>query len=256
MAGAAGGGVTSVLYSGPADMTLMIKANVSARLITINIDGNLVKTTGSQFKDDASINKDSLASAVLLSNQTELGSFVSDLAKLLDTNQFNYIPAVARGLELSPYWTTTDDRIIECPVSSIVHDETSPYQRIQILDTIDFGRMLLLDSQVQLSESDDIYTRSLMSDVSYTGTDVLILGGGDGALLAQLLTHDPHMVTMVELDGDVMRVVRDHMPSVARGVLNCQDGENHNIITGSYCNLLPEPEIAGFCCLSYSCTIV
>ena len=65
--------------------------------------------------------------------------------------------------------------------------------------------MLLLDNQVQLSESDCIYTTSLMSDEDYSGADILILGnnykknnffsekfllsgGGDGALLAQLLT--------------------------------------------------------------------
>ena len=40
------------------------------------------------------------------------------------------------------------------------------------------------------------------------------------------------MVTMVELDGDVMKVVRDHMPSVTGGVLNNHNGENYQIITG------------------------
>ena len=142
----------------------------------------------------------------------------------------------------------TDDRIIECPIQSIVHDETSPYQRIQILDTIDFGRwvvlniiidiiwcfsrVLLLDGQTQLAESDDIYTKSLMSDVDYTGADILILGGGDGALLAQLLTKNPRMVTMVELDGAVMRVVREFMHSVTGGVLDKHEGERYKIITG------------------------
>ena len=37
-------------------------------------------------------------------------------------------------------------------------------------------RMLLLDNQVQLSESDGIYTSSLMSDEDYSGADILILG--------------------------------------------------------------------------------
>ena len=66
----------------------------------------------------------------------------------------------------------------------------------------------------------------------YTGTDVLILGGGDGALLAHLLPHQPGHVTMVELDGAVMRAVRDHMPGVTRGVLDCHTAANYNIITG------------------------
>ena len=92
--------------------------------------------------------------------------------------------------------------------------------------------MLLLDGQTQLAESDDIYTQSLMSDVDYTGADILILGGGDGALLAQLLTKNPRMVTMVELDGAVMRVVREFMHSVTGGVLDKHEGERYKIITG------------------------
>ena len=92
--------------------------------------------------------------------------------------------------------------------------------------------MLLLDGQTQLAESDDIYTQSLMSDVDYTEAHILILGGGDGALLAQLLTNNPRMVTMVELDGAVMRVVKEFMRSVTGGVLDKHEGERYKIITG------------------------
>ena len=135
---------------------------------------------------------------------------------------------------------------MEAGITSIVHEEVSPYQKIQILDTIDFGRfvlynvrteknktflhttalnikamqnvaqksfiipiktnfsvycrVLLLDGAVQLSEADDVYTSSLLADSQYQHADVLILGGGDGALLANLLHHhQPRQVTMVEL---------------------------------------------------------
>ena len=37
---------------------------------------------------------------------------------------------------------------------------------------------------------------------------------------------------MVELDGAVMRAVREHMPGVTRGVLDCHTAANYNIITG------------------------
>ena len=40
-------------------------------------------------------------------------------------------------------------------------------------------------------------------------------------------------VTMVELDGRVMEVVREWMPGVAGGALDCHVGERHNIVTGS-----------------------
>ena len=93
--------------------------------------------------------------------------------------------------------------------------------------------MLLLDGQVQLSEVDDVYTTSLLADSHYQHADILILGGGDGALLAHLVHHhQPRQVTMVELDGAVMRVVRDHMHSVTKGVLDTFTTETYNVITG------------------------
>ena len=126
-----------------------------------------------------------------------------------------------------------DDRIVECGIKSVVHEEISPYQKIQILDTVDFGRLLLLDGQVQLSEADDVYSTELMAGGDYKGAEILILGGGDGALLARLLPQKPKHVTMVELDGAVMRVVREHMKSVTRGVLDKHTADNYNIITGN-----------------------
>ena len=91
----------------------------------------------------------------------------------------------------------------------------------------------MLDGAVQLSEVDEVYSRSLLADSVYHQADVLILGGGDGALLAELLHHhQPRQVTMVELDGAVMRAVRDHMHSVTGGVLDCHTTERYNIITG------------------------
>ena len=52
-----------------------------------------------------------------------------------------------------------------------------------------------------LGESDIIYTRTLLCDgrESYKDKDILILGGGDGGLLYELLKENPKMVTMAEI---------------------------------------------------------
>ena len=92
----------------------------------------------------------------------------------------------------------------------------------------------MLDGQVNLSEADLIYTLTLLHDEEYGGAEVLILGGGDGALLSQLLctTPSPAHVTMVELDQAVMTAVARHMPAVAGGVLDSMGGYHHDIIVG------------------------
>ena len=99
---------------------------------------------------------------------------------------------------------------------------------------LEFFRTLVLDGQVNLSEADLIYTLTLLNDEEYGGADVLILGGGDGALLSQLLTltPKPNHVTMVELDQAVMEAVARHMPSVAGGVLDNMSGSGYDTIVG------------------------
>ena len=50
-----------------------------------------------------------------------------------------------------------------------------------------------------MSEKDFIYTETLMGGESYEGKTALILGGGDGGLLCELLKQNPKFVTMVEV---------------------------------------------------------
>ena len=73
-----------------------------------------------------------------------------------------------------------------------------------------------------------------MAGENYADKEVLILGGGDGALLAELLAERPAPahVTMVELDAAVMRAVRDHAPGLARGALDAEAGPRHLTVTG------------------------
>lgn len=52
-----------------------------------------------------------------------------------------------------------------------------------------------------LAESDIDYTKALLGNgrESYKDKDVLILGGGDGGVLNELLKESPKFVTMVEI---------------------------------------------------------
>ena len=148
----AGKEVDTVMYSGQGDLMIMIRIDKREKLLTINIDGPCLAPTGSQFKDKKIKNSFSL-----FHHPNDLVQFEGLLSSELGVDSSSQLPVVARGLELSPYWTTTgmdsvkhsesvrvtlvtDDRIVECPIKSVVHQEMSEYQKIQILDTIDFGR--------------------------------------------------------------------------------------------------------------------
>lgn len=53
---------------------------------------------------------------------------------------------------------------MEYKYSEVLFSSNSPYQQIQIVDTLDFGRFLILDEMANLAESDTVnYTHSLMN---------------------------------------------------------------------------------------------
>ena len=76
----------------------------------------------------------------------------------------NFIPAITRGTNFSSYFTTSDDRLIQYGIEEVVFDQKSDFQTVQIVKTIDHGKILILDGAVNLAENDTkAYTHSLMN---------------------------------------------------------------------------------------------
>lgn len=106
----------------------------------------------------------------------------------------------------------------------VVHRETE-FQTIDIYDTDVFGRVLLLDGHVQLTEFDEAaYHESLvhMPLLSMVRPEAaLIVGGGDGGALRELVKHESlERIDLVEIDGGVVEVCREHLPAVSAGAFD------------------------------------
>ena len=101
------------------------------------------------------------------SSNAELQSFHDELRSISQIDQSpNFIPTLIRGTStnLSPYLTTSDDRVVEYGIKEMLFDHKSTYQRVQIVKTIDHGNVLVLDGAVNLAENDTVpYTHSLMN---------------------------------------------------------------------------------------------
>ena len=83
---------------------------------------------------------------------------------LLTEQSPNFIPAITRGTNFSSYFTTSDDRLIQYGIEEVVFDQKSDFQTVQIVKTIDHGKILILDGAVNLAENDTkAYTHSLMN---------------------------------------------------------------------------------------------
>ncbi|GAC1308228.1 MAG: polyamine aminopropyltransferase [Vulcanimicrobiaceae bacterium] len=98
----------------------------------------------------------------------------------------------------------------------------SDFQEIAVIRTAQFGKMLVLDGDTQSSQADEkIYHESLVHP-ALAGTrdrrEVLILGGGEGATLREVLRHpDVARCTMVDIDGDVIALSKRYLPEWADG---------------------------------------
>lgn len=103
-------------------------------------------------------------------------------------------------------------------VDTILYDGRSAFQHIQVATSPTFGRMLILDNAVQTTEADEfIYHEMLVHPVLVSHPRprrVMIIGGGDGGTLEEVLKHQVEHVTMVEIDREVVEVSRAFLPSI------------------------------------------
>ncbi|XP_017777672.1 PREDICTED: spermine synthase isoform X2 [Nicrophorus vespilloides] len=143
-------------------------------------------------------------------------------------------PPLKRGSTLDVYLTSSDERLLEYDIDQVVFEERTQYQKVQIVHSRSLGNMLVLDDLQNISEADLIYTETLMcrGKEDYKDKDIVILGGGDGALLYELLKEKPKNVIMLEIDDIVMKACAKHMRSICGDVLDSRSGPNYQIIVG------------------------
>ncbi|WP_188912618.1 spermidine synthase [Aureimonas endophytica] len=106
----------------------------------------------------------------------------------------------------------------------VVTQQTA-YQKVEIVDVADYGRMLFLDGALQSTEDDEyIYHEALMQPALVALSAprrVLIIGGGEGASAREALRHPSvERVVMVDLDPEVVALCRRHLPTWHQGAFD------------------------------------
>src|SRR5690606_13152701 len=101
-----------------------------------------------------------------------------------------------------------------------VHRERSKFQEIAVVDTVEFGRMLLLDGIIQTSLRDEFVYHEMLAHVPLflhpRPERVLVIGGGDGGTVREVLKHpEVRRVHLVEIDERVIAVSRQYLPELA-----------------------------------------
>jgi spermidine synthase len=121
---------------------------------------------------------------------------------------------------------TTEFREFHTPTSGIffrakrrILSEKTPFQRMEVYETASHGRVLLLDGLVQTTEEDEFFYHEMLVHPAMMShprpRDVLIIGGGDGGALREVLRHRVKSAVLVEIDARVIAVCRKHFPGLA-----------------------------------------
>ena len=101
----------------------------------------------------------------------------------------------------------------------------SRYQQVELFESRQLGRTLMLDGHFMTSEADEFfYHEALVHPAAVTHPEpqkVLILGGGDGGAAEEVLKHPSVQdITLVDIDEEVVSVAKEHLASIHRGALH------------------------------------
>ncbi|HEY2862602.1 MAG TPA: polyamine aminopropyltransferase [Casimicrobiaceae bacterium] len=101
----------------------------------------------------------------------------------------------------------------------------SPFQAVEVHDTLSFGTLFRLDGHFMTSEKDEFYYHENLVHVPAIAhpapTTALIIGGGDGGSAEELLKYPTiRSVTLVEIDLAVIDIARKYLADVHRGAFS------------------------------------
>ena len=107
-------------------------------------------------------------------------------------------------------------------VDKVLKEVKTKRQHLLIFETPYFGRVLVIDGVVQTTEKDEFAYHEMLSHVPILAHGkvkrVLIVGGGDGGVLKQVLRHrGVTSVTVVEIDETVIELCEEYLPSISEG---------------------------------------
>ncbi len=101
-------------------------------------------------------------------------------------------------------------------IDKVIYAGKSKYQIIEVVETFEHGRALILDGRIQSAEKDEwVYHEAIVHPpmLAHPWPErVLVIGGGEGANLRELLKHrSVKEIVMVDLDEEVINIAKKYL---------------------------------------------
>ncbi len=121
--------------------------------------------------------------------------------------------------EICPMWPGIS---LSLQIEKILYSKKSKYQQIDLLQTKNHGKMLVLDGIIQLTESDEFAYQEMLAHIPLFAhpnpEKILVVGGGDGGILREAARHDCiKTIDFCEIDEAVIAVSKQFLPELSCG---------------------------------------
>ncbi len=117
----------------------------------------------------------------------------------------------------------TPDVKLSVRVDRQLYSGQSELQRIDVFESSEFGRFLVLDGFIMLTEKDEFIYHEMIAHVPMAVHPcvkrVLVIGAGDGGVVRELLKYpEIERIDLAEIDEQVVWVCREYLPKVSCGL--------------------------------------
>ncbi|CCM05225.1 uncharacterized protein FIBRA_07435 [Fibroporia radiculosa] len=119
--------------------------------------------------------------------------------------------------EISSQWP---GQAMTLKVKKILHVEKSLYQDVLVFESETYGNVLVLDGVIQCTERDEFSYQEMIAHLPLAShpnpKKVLVIGGGDGGVVREVLKHDTvENVVLCDIDEAVIRVSKQYLPHMS-----------------------------------------
>lgn len=119
-------------------------------------------------------------------------------------------------------WFLEDDMpiAVALQINNSLYSAKSKYQKIEILDSLSMGKVMLLDNKLMVTEKDEFYYHESIAHTSLSihpnPKKIMVIGGGDGGTVREVLKYKTvEEVELVEIDEEVINISKKYFPSIA-----------------------------------------